>query len=358
MAPITMLKTLFKVSDFISWQRAHTLVLSPQFQRKSVWKAGTKSYLIDTIVRGLPIPIIFLRDRYVDLKTLEPKREVIDGQQRLRTILAFVTPDLLSDFEDRDDFTVKRSHNPELAGKRFADLPQDTQRKILEYEFSVHVLSSDVDDREVLQIFRRMNSSNYVLNPQEIRNSQWFGEFKSSMYSLAEEQLGRWRNWKTFSIDDIARMQEVELTTEFCLMMIDKAVQGRSKSRIDNAYEYFDESFPERTEVEHRFRAVMDTIDEKFGSDFFHSPFSKKTIIYSIFAVFYDLLFGLETNLKKVKANSISPEQIAAIKLAGERIQKGTAPVDVLEAASRRTTNPKERKILTIYILQAAKSSK
>ena len=358
MASISMLKTLFKVSDFISWQRAKTLVLSPQFQRKSVWKAGTKSYLIDTMVRGLPIPIIFLRDRYVDLKTLEPKREVIDGQQRLRTILAFVTPDLLPDFEDRDDFTVKRSHNSEIAGKRFSELPQDIQRKILEYEFSVHVLSSDVDDREVLQIFRRMNTSNYILVPQEIRNSQWFGEFKSSMYSLAEEQLGRWREWKTFSIDDIARMQEVELTTEFCLMMIDKSVQGKSKARIDKAYESYDENFPGRVELENRFRVVMDTIAEKFGDDFSHSPFSKKTVIYSIFTAFYDLLYDIESDLKKTKANSISPEQIAAIKLTGERIQKGTAAADVLEAASRRTTNPKERKILTKYILQAAKSVK
>jgi hypothetical protein len=358
MAPITTQKTIFKVSDFLSWQRSGSLVLSPQFQRNSVWKSGTKSYLIDTIVRGFPIPIIFLRDRLTDFKTFEPKREVVDGQQRLRTVIAYVAPSLVVDFEDRDDFTVRRSHNLELAGKRFSELSQETQRKILDYEFSVHVLSPDVDDREVLQIFRRMNSSNYALNPQEVRNSQWFGEFKTSMYSLAEEQLGKWRSWKTFTIDDIARMQEVELTTEFCLMIIDKTIQGKSKARIDNAYEEYDESFLDRIEVENRFRTVMDTLDEKFGDEFFHSPFSKKTIIYSIFAVFYDLLFGLETDLKKAKPSSISPEQVASIKLAGERIQKGTAPNEILEAASRRTTNPKERKVLTKYILHATKSEK
>jgi len=358
MAPISTQKTIFKVSDFISWQRNGSLVLSPQFQRNSVWKSGTKSYLIDTIVRGFPIPIIFLRDRLTDFKTFEPKREVVDGQQRLRTIIAYVAPSLISDFEERDDFTVKRSHNLELAGKRFSELSQETQRKVLDYEFSVHVLSPDVDDREVLQIFRRMNSSNYALNPQEIRNSQWFGEFKTSMYSLAEEQLGRWRNWKTFTIDDIARMQEVELTTEFCLMMIDKTVQGKSKAKIDNAYKLYDENFPERNEIENRFRTVMDMINEKFGDDFSLSPFSKKTIIYSIFAVFYDLLFGIESSLKKVKPTSISPDQIASIKRAGERIQNGSAPEAVLDAASRRTTNPKERKKLTEYILQAARSEK
>ena len=59
MAPITTQKTIFKVSGFLSWQRNNSLLLSPQFQRNSVWKSGTKSYLIDTVVRGFPIPIIF-----------------------------------------------------------------------------------------------------------------------------------------------------------------------------------------------------------------------------------------------------------------------------------------------------------
>ncbi|MCX5783137.1 MAG: DUF262 domain-containing protein, partial [Elusimicrobia bacterium] len=68
-------KTLYKISDFISWQTSKNLSLSPSFQRRSVWKESAKSYLIDTIVRGLPIPIIFLREK-TDPNTLETKREV------------------------------------------------------------------------------------------------------------------------------------------------------------------------------------------------------------------------------------------------------------------------------------------
>jgi len=43
-------KTTYKVSDFISWQRSRTLVLSPSFQRRPVWQPSAKSYLLDTIV--------------------------------------------------------------------------------------------------------------------------------------------------------------------------------------------------------------------------------------------------------------------------------------------------------------------
>ena len=53
-------KTVYKISDFLAWQKAQLLILSPYFQRRSVWSLGAKSYLLDTVVRGLPIPDNFL----------------------------------------------------------------------------------------------------------------------------------------------------------------------------------------------------------------------------------------------------------------------------------------------------------
>ena len=55
-------------------------------------------------------------------------REVIDGQHRLRTVLSYVAPELLPDFNlERDGFTVKKTHNKELAGKKFNELDDDTK---------------------------------------------------------------------------------------------------------------------------------------------------------------------------------------------------------------------------------------
>lgn len=111
-------------------------------------------------MRGLPIPIIFLRDRRTDPNQIEPIREVVDGQQRLRTVLGYVSPTLLPDYNpQRDFFTVKRTHNEDIAGKSFDELDDESKRAIPDYEFAVHILPSRVDDREVIQIFRRMNST-------------------------------------------------------------------------------------------------------------------------------------------------------------------------------------------------------
>jgi uncharacterized protein with ParB-like and HNH nuclease domain len=214
-------RTLYKVGDFISFQRSRGLILSPRFQRRAVWKPGAKSLLIDTVYRGLPIPIIFLREQRTDITTLEPKREVVDGQQRIRTLLTYIAPALIPDYKlERDHFVVSKDHNAELADKSFSDLSKDAKERILEYQFSVHVLPAGVGDREVLQIFARMNSTGVRLNAQELRNSEWFGKFKTSIYKLALEQLNRWTDWKIFSDNNIARMDEVELVSEFALLAL------------------------------------------------------------------------------------------------------------------------------------------
>jgi hypothetical protein len=346
-------KTIYKVSDFISWQKAGNLILVPEFQRRSVWKPGAKSYLIDTIVRGFPIPIIFLRDRRTDPNKLEPMREVIDGQQRLRTVFSYVDPASLGDFRvERDSFTVKKTHNKDIAGKAFGDLDDDLKRAILDYEFSVHVMSSNIDDREIIQIFRRMNSTNYVLTNQEHRNALYFDEFKTCAYQMAAAQLNRWRKWKTFTEDNISRMEEVELTSELMVMIIDGKISGKTKAKIDNAYEKYDEIFPVREEIETRFYSVMDTIDDNFRQSSPDFVFFRKTLIYTFFSVIYEIQYSGKQLSIKASPKKLSPDITAVIKLCSDRIQSRTAPAAVLEATDRRTTNPKERKDLFEYLLK------
>src|ERR1051326_3804601 len=134
-------KTQYKVSDFLLWHKAGNLVLSPSFQRRPVWKKGAKSYLVDTVVRGLPMPIILLGEQKTSLQTYEPKREVVDGQQRLRTVIAFLDGKSPKDYNfSRDDFVIQKNHNPDLADRPFAQLPASVRQQVLDYQFSVHIL--------------------------------------------------------------------------------------------------------------------------------------------------------------------------------------------------------------------------
>ena len=351
---LNVTRTTYRVSDFISWQRSGSLELSPSFQRRAVWRPIEKSYLIDTVLHGLPMPVIFLRDLPADLDKLEPVRQVVDGQQRIRTLLSYISPDLVPDFDEtRDAFAVRPSHNPDIAGLGFSELPRELQERLLNYQFSVHVLPSDTDDREVLQIFARMNSTGVKLTPQELRNAEFIGEFKALMYRLAAEQLDRWRDWGIFSEQDIARMEEVELVSEIVYMMLN-GLSGRSQKALDSLYKANEESFPGEAVVAKRFRVLMESVNENLGQKLPDLAFSRKTLIYPLLTAFYELLYGLESDLKPKKPKQVPQRQAQWIAQAGIRISNGTAPEDLLELISRRTTHPGTRSAVFDYVLQAS----
>jgi hypothetical protein len=343
-------KTHYKVSDFVTWAKAGTLILSPSFQRRPVWPVGAKSYLLDTIVRGLPIPIIFLREKKTDLETLDPKREVVDGQQRIRTLLTFLVPTLLKDFDPiRDPFTIKKTHNKDLAGKAFKDLPTDVKETILDYQFSVHVLPSSIDDREVLQIFARMNSTGLKLNAQELRNAEFFGEFKTSMYAISAEQLPRWRKWRIFTEAQISRMSEVEITSEFAQLMR-SGIVGKTQASIKRLYKDLEDEWPERVETERRFRHCMEEIDSTLGADLANTDFTNRAAFHALFSTVYHAAFAIGSPLKKAKAEPLPSDFKAQILKVSDAIRAGKAPEKVLEALARRTTHKDSRKTVTDYL--------
>ena len=78
----------YRVTDLLDWNEKNQLKLNPDFQRRSVWPAVARTYLIDTILRSLRMPRVYMRTS-VDLRTQRSYREIVDGQQRLRTILDF-----------------------------------------------------------------------------------------------------------------------------------------------------------------------------------------------------------------------------------------------------------------------------
>lgn len=335
---IDIKRTLFSVSDFLDWQRAGTLDLSPAFQRRSVWKPGAKSFLVDTVFRGLPVPLIFLRER-LDLENMRPVREVIDGQQRLRTLFSFMDPSVLTDWDEgADSFTVRSDHNAALAGKAFARLGKSDRARLLGYEFSTHVLPTSTDDRDVLTIFARLNSTGTTLNRQELRNAKFFGAFKTRMYALAYEQLERWVEWRILSEDDIARMLEVELTSDLTMSMID-GISAKSQPKIDALYERFDETFPQADEVSRRYRETMDLIDDLLGAKIRDTVFSRDVNFFTLFTYLYDRTYGLGRSLERRKATSLPKRLTQCLLRASADIRSENVPDEVLDAIRRASSD-------------------
>jgi hypothetical protein len=142
------------------------------------------------------------------------------------------------------------------------------------------------------------------LNAQELRNAEFFGLFKTTAYELATEQLNRWRDWGIFTPDQISRMNEVELTSEFMIMALSGILYKDNKT-IDKFYEEYDDSFGDRNELSKRIRIVFDTIDSAFEHDQLQAFFGGRTIFFSLFTTIYSWHFGLRSADKNYSKLSI-----------------------------------------------------
>lgn len=270
----------YSVRDFSEWEERGELILAAKFQRRAVWKDKAKSFLIDTIISGKPIPKLYMRQD-VNPSTRKTRREIVDGQQRLRTVLSFI----------EDGFKVSRTHNKEHGNKYYSGLDPDVQGHILKYEFVVDLLQ-DMPDTEVYDIFARINTYGEKLRPQELRNAKFFGEFKSAVYELARESGGFFADNKVFTNDQILRMAEAEFISEILLAMHEGIREGK-KPIIDKAYKQYDDEFAHRERYETRFRAVIDVVVGVVGADLPTLKFRAPRLLYPLFCAVYHMQFGL-----------------------------------------------------------------
>jgi hypothetical protein len=234
--------------------------------------------LIDSIIRGKPIPKIFIRQN-IDPKTKKTMRDVVDGQQRLRTIFSFM----------HDGFKVSKAHSTEYGGKSYSELPDEVQTAILKYELSVDLLL-DAPDKEVLDIFARLNSYAVKLNPQELRNATYFGEFKTLSYSLGLEYVSFWTENRIFTDAQILRMHEAELTSELLIALLDGI---KSRKSIDAYYKRHDDTLKDKAKLSQHFRKTMDAIGALNAGALVESPFTSPVLFYSLFCAIYHHLHGL-----------------------------------------------------------------
>jgi hypothetical protein len=279
-------KASYPIVDFLEWQRQGRLDLNPPYQRRQVWNPRIKSKLIDTLIRGYPIPLIFLHNR-LDVANARNVRQVVDGQQRLRTILSFIDKSCLPELDEWDDFTVLRAHNEEYSGLPFSQFPDEMQTRILQTPLSVNVLPADVDDVTVLQIFQRINSTGLKLNNQELRNATYFGEFKDFSYKLAYEQHQRWLMWGLFNRQSIGQMIEVEFVADLLGLMLE-GVRARTKTTLDNLYRDYDSLLPKQEALSATFDRAFAVLDEVFTPGRAESTlrrFRTSAWVYACFAV-------------------------------------------------------------------------
>jgi hypothetical protein len=257
-----------KISWFAREEEVGSLDLSPAFQRRPVWRVDQASYLIDTILSGLPFPEIYVRASTTpDGKT---SYEVVDGQQRIRSILDF----------SRDDLVLEGSDvSATLVGKSFSDLSDREKTAFWNYDVVTRDLY-EATDGDIRDLFRRLNIGAVTLNDQELRHAKYTGEFIKAVEKLADDEW--WTDMRVVNVRQVRRMEDVEYISE--LMVALMAGPQDKKSTLDSFYEDFEVAFPDRDVWMHRFQQTRDLLESILDPSEIRS-WSGKSDFYSLFGM-------------------------------------------------------------------------
>lgn len=277
-----------EIIDLVAAMRANRLTLTSYFQRNLVWRDTHKRDFIDTILKGYPFPQIFLARGAINIDTMSAYQCVVDGQQRLSTILDFVNNKL------------------DVGGRTFAELLPKEKEDFLKYEVPVIDFDLDAGDPRLREVFHRLNRTFYSLTAIEKI---------ASSYSASEFML-------------VARVLSGEITTKY--------VPQEDFSDLDEELDPISNSGYAELDGDNLFRRDPDISDEtwdwlisqadgpytelvKHGRVFSEFEFDRKVPLMYVLNIMCTYLFGYYNRNDKVKKaledrNAEFPERQELIK--------------------------------------------
>ena len=143
------------------------LIIDPDFQRHDVWKQRQKSELIESILMGIPIPLMYL------FEDKNGKKQVVDGRQRISAIL-----DFLEGKFKLNNLRILKQFN----GCCFADLDLKQQGVIEDFQLLFYIIQPPTPERVKYDIFDRVNRGGTPFNKQEISYALYRGRFTRLLY--------------------------------------------------------------------------------------------------------------------------------------------------------------------------------
>lgn len=197
-------------------------LVRPSYQRSEVINLAKASAIIESILLGIMLPAIFV------YKRKDGVSEVIDGQQRLLTILAFMGEKYLDEnnnycFSKNNEFRLKNLRIlKQYNGKSFCELPEDIQEKILEF------------DLFVVEIEERLNEE---FNPVDL-----FIRLNDKPFPIRENSFEMWNSWADKEVVDTVRKLLGEVKEWFYIQNVnkDKFRDRMSNEELITILSYFD----------------------------------------------------------------------------------------------------------------------
>jgi hypothetical protein len=305
-----------------------------------VWNRAYKEEFIDTILLGFPAPPIFVHE------AMTPDGgatySVVDGKQRLTTILEFV----------EDVFPVKEDSPSRHRGMLFSKLDDTTKRAFWTYQFSVEFLPT-TDAALLDNIFGRLNKNVARLTRQELRRARFSGKFAASAESMADLMLAELpKGFPRIAESSLRQMKDVELVAQL-LLLSESGPDSFSQDDLDVAYAGRDDEWDKQRTAERRFREVVGYLRELCSAE----GSTVATIRLRNQADFYSL-FGALLELAREKQLPEPREASGRLAAFVARVEDElvrfdqTDPATVYYQAARSASNDLGRRITRIEIVK------
>lgn len=260
------------IAELVDLYNRGDMTVNEEYQRQPrLWPPAARSYFIDTILSGFPFPKIYLMER-LNMATLRPAREIVDGQQRMMSILDY-----------RNGKFALGKNSMHFEGLKFSQLSEDKQIEFLTYSVSVEVIR-DATRPDILQMFRRMNAYTLPLNDAEKRHSEFFGVFKDWVNKLLDNWGVLIAEWKILTSRSIVRMEDAELIAEVVLALR-AGVVSSSPAQLRKLYDEFDKEFPDADDWSARVNETFAFIQSQLSpiqTSFLTKPYAFLSLITAL----------------------------------------------------------------------------
>ncbi|WP_159017480.1 DUF262 domain-containing protein [Cognatiluteimonas profundi] len=239
--------------DYLVKAYKDDLFFIPEYQREFIWPEKNRSKFIESVILGLPIPMLFVADM------ADGRLEIVDGAQRIQTLEQFMNGDLrLSNLSLLD----------QLQGFRFEDLSTAQQRKLQTRALRIVVLEDGTSEDIRQELFHRINTQSVRARGSEVRRGSFQGPLIEFIQQCAKDPL--FRRLCPISPSLIKRREDEELVTRFfCYSDRYKAFKHDVDKFVDEFVAQHRNDFDEN-----RMRSEFEGMLE-FVSKFFPNGFAK-----------------------------------------------------------------------------------
>lgn len=274
--------------------------LDPPYQRKPAWKTTQRRLLLSSLFNGIPIPALIFHKHFRH-DNAKDVYDVLDGKQRLETILHFIgkieikdEDELWVEFKDPGTDKKVRIYFDELRLKKVNKVYENILKSFWQYQIPIIEYEGDISDmfgRNVAskEVFVRINSTGAPLKKHEIRHARYAGPFFELGSILERKYKNLFQKWKIISKGDIDRYLFHEFILELCTACFDGNYSDRRK-KLDELLGQHKWNSKEIHRTQKWFNKAISWIKEIFPDDNIRfTRFKNKSDFYSLFVVLLKL---------------------------------------------------------------------